>query len=94
MRVGPGEVAAAAKILDTDAALRDQLTGMRKESAPNQIGKHGQLQEWMEDVDDPKNEHRHVSHVRSIRSAARCSSRRERSASSIASIVSRIVAPG
>ena len=28
-----------------------------------QIGKHGQLQEWMEDIDDPKNQHRHVSHL-------------------------------
>ena len=28
-----------------------------------QIGKYGQLQEWMEDKDDPKNQHRHVSHL-------------------------------
>ena len=32
-------------------------------SRRNQIGKHGQLQEWMEDKDDPKNQHRHVSHL-------------------------------
>ena len=31
--------------------------------APNLIGKHGQLQEWLEDVDNPKNHHRHVSHL-------------------------------
>jgi len=30
---------------------------------PMQIGQHGQLQEWLEDLDDPKNEHRHVSHL-------------------------------
>ena len=30
---------------------------------PMQIGQYGQLQEWLEDVDDPKNEHRHVSHL-------------------------------
>nr|MCR5828487.1 glycoside hydrolase family 95 protein [Bacteroidales bacterium] len=30
---------------------------------PMQIGHLGQLQEWLEDVDDPKNEHRHVSHL-------------------------------
>ena len=36
---------------------------MRSRIAPNQIGKHGQLQEWLEDKDDPKNEHRHVSHL-------------------------------
>ncbi len=58
-----GETIAAAKALNVDGALRDQLTAMRKQIAPPQIGKHGQLQEWMEDVDDPKNEHRHVSHL-------------------------------
>jgi alpha-L-fucosidase 2 len=30
---------------------------------PNQVGKHGQLQEWLEDVDDPNDKHRHVSHL-------------------------------
>jgi alpha-L-fucosidase 2 len=58
-----GAVIAAGKILNTDAALRDQLTGMRSQIAPNRIGQYGQLQEWMEDKDDPKNEHRHVSHL-------------------------------
>ena len=43
--------------------LRDQLDGMRKQIAPNQIGKYGQLQEWLEDKDDPKNKHRHESHL-------------------------------
>ena len=28
-----------------------------------QIGKHNQLQEWLEDVDNPKDEHRHISHL-------------------------------
>ena len=36
---------------------------LRKRIAPNQIGRHGQLQEWLEDKDDPKNQHRHVSHL-------------------------------
>jgi len=27
------------------------------------VGRHGQLQEWIEDKDDPKNQHRHVSHL-------------------------------
>jgi alpha-L-fucosidase 2 len=31
--------------------------------APNRIGKHGQLQEWMVDIDDPRDQHRHVSHL-------------------------------
>jgi alpha-L-fucosidase 2 len=28
-----------------------------------QVGQFGQLQEWMEDVDNPKDQHRHVSHL-------------------------------
>jgi alpha-L-fucosidase 2 len=31
--------------------------------APMQIGRYGQLQEWITDADDPKDEHRHVSHL-------------------------------
>jgi alpha-L-fucosidase 2 len=58
-----GETMAAAKALGVDAPLRDQLDGMRKQIAPNQIGKYGQLQEWLEDKDDPKNNHRHQSHL-------------------------------
>jgi alpha-L-fucosidase 2 len=58
-----GEVIAASEILDTDSDLRRQLTDMRAAIAPNRIGQHGQLQEWMEDKDDPKNQHRHVSHL-------------------------------
>ncbi|MCP6440809.1 hypothetical protein NL474_30650, partial [Klebsiella pneumoniae] len=30
---------------------------------PNQIGRFGQLQEWLEDIDDTTNKHRHVSHL-------------------------------
>jgi alpha-L-fucosidase 2 len=39
------------------------LTTLRAQIAPNQIGQYGQLQEWMEDKDDPKNQHRHMSHL-------------------------------
>ena len=55
--------AEAAAILGQDQELAAQLRSLRKQIAPNQIGQHGQLQEWMEDKDDPKNEHRHVSHL-------------------------------
>jgi alpha-L-fucosidase 2 len=53
----------ASTILGTDAELRAKLVEMRARIAPNQIGKHGQLQEWLKDVDDPNNKHRHVSHL-------------------------------
>ncbi len=53
----------AAEILGVDPELRDTLAAMRARIAPNQIGRLGQLQEWMEDVDDPQDRHRHVSHL-------------------------------
>jgi alpha-L-fucosidase 2 len=58
-----GETIAAAKALNVDAGLQSELAALRKQIAPPQIGKYGQLQEWMEDTDDPKNQHRHVSHL-------------------------------
>jgi alpha-L-fucosidase 2 len=54
---------AAAEILDVDAPLRDTLQTLRDKLAPNQIGRLGQLQEWLEDRDDPEDQHRHVSHL-------------------------------
>ncbi len=55
--------AQAAEILGTEADFAKQLRAMRAQIAPNQVGKHGQLQEWLEDVDDPASKHRHVSHL-------------------------------
>lgn len=53
----------AAKVLGVDEDLQTQWGNIRTRIAPNQIGHYGQLQEWLEDKDDPKNEHRHVSHL-------------------------------
>ena len=53
----------AGRILGADEALRAKLRLLRKRIAPNRIGRHGQLQEWLEDQDDPRNPHRHVSHL-------------------------------
>ena len=55
--------AEAATTLGVDADFAAQLRKLQGEIAPNQIGKYGQLQEWMQDIDDPKNTHRHVSHL-------------------------------
>jgi len=54
---------AAAEILRVDPDLRKKLAKMRTAIAPNQIGRLGQLQEWLEDTDSPRNRHRHVSHL-------------------------------
>jgi len=53
----------ASKTLGIDKDFRRKLTELRSKIAPNQIGRYGQLQEWLEDKDDPKNQHRHVSHL-------------------------------
>ncbi|MEK7782241.1 MAG: glycoside hydrolase family 95-like protein, partial [Verrucomicrobiota bacterium] len=53
----------ASTTLGMDAELRAKLMELRAKIQPNQIGKHGQLQEWIEDKDDPNNKHRHVSHL-------------------------------
>ncbi len=53
----------AAQILKEDAALIDTLKQLRSRLAPMHIGKHNQLQEWLDDIDDPKDNHRHVSHL-------------------------------
>lgn len=53
----------ASKVLGVDQEFSDKLNAMLPKIAPNKIGKHGQLQEWMEDRDDPENHHRHVSHL-------------------------------
>jgi alpha-L-fucosidase 2 len=50
-------------VLHRDADFAAQLDAMRKEIVLQQIGQYGQLQEWVEDKDDPKNHHRHVSHL-------------------------------
>jgi alpha-L-fucosidase 2 len=53
----------AAEILKKDASFADTLKRMRSRLAPMHIGKHNQLQEWLDDIDDPADHHRHVSHL-------------------------------
>ncbi len=56
-------VVEAGAILDTDVALRGELRKLQGRIAPNLVGRFGQLQEWLEDKDNPKNRHRHLSHL-------------------------------
>ena len=53
-------VIAAGKVLDKDVA---QYSSVISQLPPMQIGRYGQLQEWLWDGDDPKDEHRHISHL-------------------------------
>ncbi|MFL5811152.1 MAG: glycosyl hydrolase family 95 catalytic domain-containing protein, partial [Flavisolibacter sp.] len=53
----------ASEILDVDKGFRDTLREKLLLIAPNQVGRYGQLQEWLQDIDDTSNKHRHVSHL-------------------------------
>jgi alpha-L-fucosidase 2 len=55
----------AAEILGVDQVFRTEVAAARARLAPNQVGKAGQLQEWLEDwdMDAPDLHHRHVSHL-------------------------------
>ena len=53
----------ASEALGVDAEFRAMLVEKRAHLLPPKIGKWGQLQEWMVDRDDPKNQHRHLSHL-------------------------------
>lgn len=51
------------KILGVDVEFAAKLKANLTKMPPMQIGRWGQLQEWMQDWDDPKDIHRHVSHL-------------------------------
>lgn len=53
----------AAEILNADAEKIPVWSSIISRLPPMKIGKYGQLQEWMEDLDNPKDNHRHVSHL-------------------------------
>jgi alpha-L-fucosidase 2 len=53
----------AAEALNTDTEFVNKIKSTRKRLPPMQIGQYSQLQEWMQDVDNPKDAHRHVSHL-------------------------------
>ena len=53
----------AAIILGDNNSHLSVLSSQLKQLPPMQIGRWGQLQEWLEDLDDPKDDHRHFSHL-------------------------------
>jgi len=54
---------AAGQVIGEERGFLDKIKASQKRLPPHMIGKHGQLQEWLDDIDDPKNKHRHVSHM-------------------------------
>ncbi len=57
------KTAEAAKILGADADLVQQIEATIPKLAPNQIGQHAQIQEWIHDWDSPEDKHRHISQL-------------------------------
>lgn len=53
----------ASQILKNDHAFAEQLKKAKARLYPYQIGQYGQLQEWFQDWDDPKDQHRHISQL-------------------------------
>ncbi len=56
----------ASKTLSVDDDLRQRLESARAKLPPFQIGRHGQLQEWLEDFEDGEPNHRHTSPLVSV----------------------------
>lgn len=57
------QIITTARLLKVDEEYAARLEQRLKEMAPMQVGRWGQLQEWMMDWDDPNDVHRHVSHL-------------------------------
>ncbi|WP_319501891.1 glycoside hydrolase N-terminal domain-containing protein [uncultured Draconibacterium sp.] len=57
------KTAEAARLLKTDDELIQQIETTIPKLAPNQIGQHGQVQEWIHDWDSPEDKHRHISQL-------------------------------
>ncbi|HEX4951189.1 MAG TPA: glycoside hydrolase family 95 protein, partial [Blastocatellia bacterium] len=53
----------ASQILGKDEDFRKKIAATRDRLPKLQIGRHGQLQEWLEDYDEPDAGHRHISHL-------------------------------
>jgi len=53
----------ASALVSPDAAYVKKVRDALAKMPPMKIGKHSQLQEWQEDWDNPKDNHRHVSHL-------------------------------
>ncbi len=54
---------AASKLLKADTAFCRELESKIYKLPPEQIGRQGQLMEWLQDYDEAEPHHRHVSHL-------------------------------
>lgn len=65
-----GQCIAAAEILNIDDELNERIKAALAKIAPDRIGKHGQIMEWIEDYDEMEPGHRHISHLYGLHPSA------------------------
>ena len=53
----------ASEAFGKDKSQRKEWKRVLENIMPYKIGRYGQLQEWSRDIDNPKDEHRHVNHL-------------------------------
>ena len=58
-----GNTIEAAALMKENQLFVDTLKTIKSRLAPMKIGSWGQLQEWFQDWDNPRDSHRHVSHL-------------------------------
>jgi alpha-L-fucosidase 2 len=58
-----GHYAEGAELLGLDSEFRGRVLDATRRLPPMQVGKRGNLQEWLEDWDDIEPQHRHLSHL-------------------------------
>ena len=68
-------VAEASAVLGVDPDLRARLLEARAKLAPMQVGRRGELQEWLDDWDQREASHRHISHLYGVYPGAQISPR-------------------
>lgn len=89
-------VVEAAAVLDVDAEFVAEVQAARERLSPFQIGSHGQLQEWLRDVEEAVPSHRHTSHLMALFPERQITVREqpELSAAAVVTIERREAAPG
>ncbi len=82
-----GQVAEAARILGLDAGFRTRVLDARAKLAPMQIGRNGDLQEWLDDWGQREKSHRHISNLWGLFPGTQVSPRKTPSLAAAAAVV-------
>ena len=63
----------ASEVLRVNPDYQEKLKKALAMIPPMKVGQYGQLQEWYEDLDDPNDQHRHISHLYGLHPSAQIS---------------------